>query len=191
MTGGRAPPEPAKASGELTRALWARKTVSISAMADAISLNDGSPVVTAAGATGVGGGRGGGHDGDGDGGGVYNPNRSVGQRARHGRNAVAARRVGAHKSREADNDVREVGRRVEGPTSGARRAPIDVNLGEAVRELEPSFRGPPQVVDDDATHGVMVRLGGTDGLNDAVDDQVDIEVLARCEGVVVCLQEGS
>ena len=114
----------------------------------------------------------------------------MGQRARHGGNAVTARRIGAHEALEADDEVRELGRRVEGPTPGTRGASIHVYLGEAIRKLEPALRRATGVVDDGAARGIMVRLGRPDGLHDTVDDEVDIKVLARRDGVVVCLEEG-
>ena len=81
-----------------------------------------SPRVTLSGVTGGGG------DDGGKRGGVDDADRRVGQRARHSGNAVASRRVGAHETLEADDDVRELRRRVEGPTPGTSGAPIHIYL---------------------------------------------------------------
>ncbi len=183
----RAPPElSGSGMGETpgtTRAPWARRTDSIFAvwatMADAKC-----PLVMVSGATeGRGGDDGGWRSG------VYDADRRVGQRARHGGDAVAARHVGPHEAPETDDDVRQPRRRVEGPTPSTR--------GADSRRLE---RGHPQtratapwsdrVVDDGASHRIMMRLRRADGLNDAVDDEIDIEVLACRGGVVVSLQKG-
>ena len=111
--------------------------------------------------------------------------RSLRQRSRHGRCTVAASRVGPRKALEADDDVREVRDGVDGPAPDAGCAPRNVDLSETVRKVEPLFRDPATVVDDGAAHGVVVRLRRCNGLHDAVDDQIDIILLACREGVVV------
>jgi hypothetical protein len=82
----------------------------------------------------------------------------MGQRTRHGGDAIAARRVGPHKPLEADDDVVEIRRRIEGPTTAARGAPSNVYLSETVREVEPAFRHAAGVVDDATSTGVEAPM---------------------------------
>ena len=111
--------------------------------------------------------------------------RSLRQRSRHGRCTVAASRVGPRKALEADDDVREVRDGVDGPA-----APRNVDLSETVRKVEPLFGHASGVVDDGAASGVVVRLRRGNGLHDAVDNQIDIKLLTRREGVIVDAQKG-
>ena len=120
-----------------------------------------------------------------DGSGVNDANRSLMQRTRHGGGAIAAGRIGPHKSLEANDDVREVRLGVEGPSPAARCEPGDVDLRDAIREFEPALRSPTGVVDDGAAKSVVVGQRRAHGLDDAVDDQIDIELLTWGEGVNV------
>ena len=77
----------------------------------------------------------------------------------HGGHAVAARHVGADETLEADDDVRQVRRRVHRPATAAVRAPSRVDLAETVGEITPTLRYAARGVDDVATQGVVVGLG--------------------------------
>jgi hypothetical protein len=63
-------------------------------------------------------------------------------------------------------------------------------LGEAVRKLEPALRGAPGVIDDDASHGVAMRLRCADSLHDAVNHQITIEILPDHDSFIVGVQKG-
>ena len=110
---------------------------------------------------------------------------SVGHKARDGGSTVTVHRIGPHEALEADDDVREVRRRVESPTPAPSGAPINVDLGETVRKLGPALRGAPILVDNSASHGVVVRLRGADGLNDAVNHQIPVDILPDRDSVIV------
>jgi hypothetical protein len=79
--------------------------------------------------------------------GVNDAGRCLRQGTRHGRRAITASRIGPHEALEASDEVRYG---VEGPTAAARFASSDVNVRDAIRELEPALRSLTGVVDDGA-----------------------------------------
>ena len=66
-------------------------------------------------------------------------------------------------------------------------APSQVHLRDIVSELGPALRGAACGVDDGATRRVVVRLGGAHRLDNAMNHEVNVDVLARRRGVVVGL----